>query len=251
MSPHAGNAASWALWKSNLVNIVSIIAKLCTSSRWVSIGLPLAIWLTVVGAGWWSLVAYGLKYDAKPIAVSWSQWPTNSSIERIDGRPLLIVFLHPKCPCSHATVAELYRLTERLSAESDWTTPIRVVACTPKSSADESWKNTPLLDQALKLTNARLYSDPGGREASRFGAEVSGTVMLFDNFGQRLYSGGITPARGHVGQNAGGEALTRLLTGEPTPIDGIPALGCRLIHDDGQLCANTCGGANSREGEGR
>lgn len=233
------------------MNIASIIAKFCTSSRWASIGLPLAIWLTVVGAGWWSLVAYGLKYDAKLVAVSPSQWPTNSLIARIDGGPQLIVFLHPKCPCSRATVAELHRLTERLSAASDWAPPIRVVACTPQASSDEGWKNTPLIDQALKLTKARLYSDPGGREASRFGAEVSGTVMLFDSFGRRLYSGGITPARGHVGQNAGGEALIRLLTGESAPIDGVPALGCRLIHDDGQLCADTCGGTGSHEGEGR
>ena len=78
--------------------------------------------------------------------------------------------------------------------------------------------------------------DEGGVEASRFGAATSGQAILYDGDGRLVFSGGITAARGHFGDNAGSQALARLL------IDGMPSrphtpvFGCALF-DRAMRCA--------------
>jgi hypothetical protein len=61
-----------------------------------------------------------------------------------------------------------------------------------------------------------VVRDDDGREARRFGVEASGETLLYDADGSLLFSGGITAARGHAGDNAGRTELVSLLNHEPS-----------------------------------
>jgi hypothetical protein len=52
--------------------------------------------------------------------------------------------------------------------------------------------------------------------------------LLYDTAGRLLFSGGITAARGHSGDNAGREAIVALLAGAPTDRTQTPVFGCKL-----------------------
>lgn len=155
-------------------------------------------------------------------------WPANSRLPVHPGRQTLVVFLHPKCPCSRATIAELKRLLTGDGAAQAPAPAVVIAAVTPPG-ADESWTKAPNIERALTLPGSAVYVDRGGVEAQRFGAVDSGTVVLFDADGRRRYSGGVTAARGHEGPSAGGSSLAAALAGGfRTPVT-CPAFGCRLV----------------------
>jgi hypothetical protein len=106
--------------------------------------------------------------------------------------------------------------------------PELIVDATVPETADTSWSDTDTMALAKKLDGARVFVDRDGVEAARFGATTSGTVMLFDASGIRLYAGGITGSRGHEGANAGRDCLEQLLRGSSHAARQIPTFGCRL-----------------------
>ncbi len=50
---------------------------------------------------------------------------------------------------------------------------------------------------------------------AELGSSTSGQVLLYDPSGRLAFSGGITAARGHVGDNAGSDAIVGLVMGWP------------------------------------
>jgi hypothetical protein len=70
-------------------------------------------------------------------------------------------------------------------------------------------------------------------EALAFGARTSGQAYLYDERGQLLFRGGLTPARGHEGASVGGETVRKAFTGAPAA-SGSPAssdvFGCALFN---------------------
>ena len=139
----------------------------------------------------------------------------------------MLLFLHPKCPCSRATLHELERLLTSIGEQASRTLDLIVVATVPET-VDDSWLNTDTVEQAKRLVNARLFIDRGGNEAARFGAATSGLVIFFNVAGSRQYAGGVTVARGHEGASVGGVYLTEILRGESAIAREMPAFGCRL-----------------------
>jgi hypothetical protein len=183
-------------------------------------------WLILLSTGWWVMTAYSFKRDALRAGGPIERWPDDSQLPRIEGRDTMLVFLHPKCPCSRATVAELQRL---FASRGNYARPVSLcVVATIPASAQTSWAQTSLVERSLKLDHARLHVDRGGIEAVLFRAEVSGTVMLFDANGALRYAGGITASRGHEGDNAGRDALAGILAGERYAAH-FPTFGCRLV----------------------
>ncbi|MBA3480734.1 MAG: RedB protein [Pirellulales bacterium] len=205
-----------------------------------------AVWGLVLAASWSSLTAYGFKRDVLNDAPS-AYWPADSQIARRADRSLLLVFLHPMCPCSHATISELESILPTQNHGADRNPDVAIVACTPRSMT-ETWTRTSLVQRAAQLPRAKVYADVGGVEAARFAATTSGEVVLVDASGKRLYAGGVTKSRGHVGGNAGAEAVARLLRGEPEAGAVLPALGCRLVRDAGHDSSNRGESAGSCEG---
>lgn len=196
----------------------------------------LIVWIAIAVAGWYGISAYGFQGDPQATTGIVSQWPVDSTIVCLTDRPTLALFLHPKCPCSRATVGELERLP--VLVPSDALPDICVVAAAPRSTGDQ-WRESPFLDRVARLPNARIVRDPGGVETALFGVRVSGTVLLFDPAGNRLYAGGVTMARGHAGDNVGLQAVTDLLIDSDADVSSIPPLGCVMVRENREPASAT------------
>ena len=192
------------------------------------LAIALAAWFTVALAGWYGVTAFGLERAAED-SKSPAHWPAASTIARMNERLTLVLFLHPQCPCSQATIAELELLSELVppALQPD----VCVVASFPRSGG-ESWNFSPLLARAARLPHTRGLVDPGGLEAALFDARVSGAVMLFDATGRRLYNGGVTMARGHEGLSTGLRSVAALLVDRHAQVKSIPPFGCRIVRED-------------------
>ena len=103
-----------------------------------------------------------------------------------------------------------------------------VVFIVPKE-VDDHWTSTGLWNSAESIPNVGVLKDNGGVEANLFRADTSGYTVLYGPDGRLLYSGGITGARGHSGDNAGRAAVIALL--QKTSIESHEAdvFGCPLI----------------------
>src|SRR5215472_13518160 len=65
-------------------------------------------WLVVVSLGLMKLWAYSNRPG--PSATGGVTWPKQTSIPRDATRSTLVLFAHPQCPCSDASIEELGRL---------------------------------------------------------------------------------------------------------------------------------------------
>lgn len=150
-------------------------------------------------------------------------WSPATQLQAPDDRAMLLVFAHPKCPCTRATMSAI----ERLQREVPGTFATRVVFYEP-DVADASWRETDLWARAAKLIDAKAIADPGGLMTSEAGAVVSGCVALFDRDGVLQFWGGLTPSRGHEGESVGLSALRSILRGrDPGPVRA-PVYGCEI-----------------------
>lgn len=134
------------------------------------------------------------------------QWPIDSSIHLSERGATLIVFAHPHCPCTRASLGEL----EKIVARSGSNVMTSVIFLKPVGS-DDSWNRTDLVQTAAAIPGVHVVHDLDGAEARRFGATTSGQTLLFNARGELLFNGGITSARGHAGDNAGRSAIESCL----------------------------------------
>jgi hypothetical protein len=150
-----------------------------------------------------------------------ARWPAASRISPAPGIATLVMFAHPRCPCTRASVGEL----EKLVARCDGRVRVHVVFYKPHGAPDE-WAHTDLWRSAAAIPGVEVQCDEKGAEASLFGAATSGFVMVYDRFGQLRFNGGITSERGHSGDNEGESAIAAILSGQPPRITATPVFGC-------------------------
>lgn len=190
--------------------------------RGILLGLSVCLWLAAVsvGVGWLWSYNHAAGAPARPP----SQWPEASAIARVAGRHTLVMMAHPKCPCTRASIEELSKLMtttrEQLNAV--------VIFVTPNKAAAE-WQQTDLRASAARIPGVTTLIDAGGREAASFGALTSGQVVLYDAQGQLLFHGGITSSRGHIGDNAGRQAIESLILGQSSRTGKSKVFGCPLF----------------------
>lgn len=196
-------------------------------ARW-STGALVAVWLIVVVCGWWCIERFEFSVNESSSQRVVTKWPADSALVRPANRPTLLFFLHPKCPCTRASVDELSRLFTSLAETATPVPELFVIATIPPTEI-EAWWNTDTIAQTQQIASANLFVDRGGREAARFGATTSGFVMLFDELGNRRYAGGITICRGHEGESAGRQLLAEMLRGGTTGKSEMPVFGCMLV----------------------
>jgi hypothetical protein len=122
--------------------------------------------------------------------------------------------IHPHCPCSRASIGEL----SILMAHSDGMIAAFVVFVQPPGF-DENWTKSDIWSSAGAIPVVIRIVDRG-TEAKLFGAATSGQTMVYDPRGRLRFSGGITAARGHYGDNVGVSAITRVID---TPESSGPA----------------------------
>ena len=186
----------------------------------------MTLWAVLALGGTLAMSAYS-NTDG-PAAHTPEGWISSSTLELSADRPTLLFFLHPKCPCSRASVAELSRLVMRAGEAMALT----AVIYHPENSSPE-WEGD-LGRRMREISGAEIHVDRGGVEAERFGVTTSGHALLFDREGTRLYSGGITAGRGHEGENRGRRAIEEWLhQSSPASATGAPTFGCTIrVPDD-------------------
>ena len=151
-------------------------------------------------------------------------WPQGASATLDDTRDTLIMFVHPQCPCSRASIEEL----NRLMAKSKGKVAAEVYFFRPAAYPSD-WVRTDLWRSAAAIPDVSVHEDIDGAQAKLFGAETSGHVLLFDTNAHLLFSGGITESRGHAGDNAGENAIASLAFGEAVNLKQTPVYGCSLL----------------------
>jgi hypothetical protein len=193
---------------------------------------PTAKWvLALAGVAWMFALTAGLRamlnYEDGPAEIGNppAEWPTGSIISRKPGMPTVIVFAHPKCPCTDATIGELSILMTRLQGKAT----ASVFFVRPANFVD-GWEKTELWHSAEAIPGVSVFSDPGGVEARRFGAQASGQTILYDAGGRMRFNGGITASRGHSGDNTGRSAIVSLVITGTSQTKRTSVFGCSL-HD--------------------
>jgi hypothetical protein len=178
-------------------------------------------WLFLVFLGSAALWRYKQTPGDDPVAPL--GWPAASTIQRAIDRPTLILFMHPRCACSRATLREL----ERLLAHSQDRLSTQVLMFRPPGSAP-SWAMGDLWRTAAAIPGVVVHEDEGGAEARLFHGETSGHAVLYDLSGQLIFDGGITSSRGHEGDNAGLTALMAFVQKETPQQRHTQIFGCRI-----------------------
>ena len=184
----------------------------------------IAFWGLAVVLLYIRTLSYGFATEPDACSAEDAQWPDGTAVSRSSEQLTLLLFVHPRCSCTRASVQELSRVlsrTKQLPA-------VRVIASCPRNATRE-WRESSIVADAAALPNAALIDDAWGAESARFGAVVSGTVIVFSQGGSRLFSGGVTSSRGHTGVSTGGQMLLAVLNGEAARQQAAaPVFGCRL-----------------------
>ena len=193
-------------------------SRLASRLAWIGA----AAWLAAVTGGFAIVWKYKSTPAVKGVRAP-EQWPAASAVARSADRTTLLLFAHPRCVCTRATMAELARMMARFHDRIDAT----VLFWTPRD-APPDWSSGDLWSSARRIPGVEVRSDLDGREASRFAVATSGGVVLYDAGGHLLFQGGITAARGHEGDSFGQERIASLLTTGAADRADAPVFGCAL-----------------------
>ena len=140
-----------------------------------------AVWLSAAAAGAWILASYGNAPGA--IGQTPRRWPADSQIVPPPGRPILVMFAHPQCPCTRASITELNRLLTGCQSEM----AVHVLFIRP-SGLSRDWTHSALWRSAAVIPGVTVSADFNGAEARRFGAESSGYIVFYDQHGELLFN---------------------------------------------------------------
>lgn len=191
------------------------------------------IWLLTISVG----IAMVLRYENASGAVGpvTPHWPSVKQVSLDPARDTLVMFVHPKCPCTRATLGEL----NRIMAQCDGRIVAQVFFLQPKGFSDD-WVHSGLWGTAAAIPGVTVHTDPQGLIGQKFGAETSGYVLLYNPAGQLLFSGGITGSRGHAGDNAGEDAIDALVSGQNSGLTHTTVYGCSLLNEPFVCTSNEC-----------
>lgn len=140
-----------------------------------------------------------------------------------EAMPTLLVFIHPQCPCSRSTLAELARLQS--DCGSKLKTTVEVFAPT---SMGEGWAKGDLYRQAKDIPGVLVKLDSDGKLAKQYGVFTSGQALLYSKDGRLVFSGGLTESRGHEGPNTGTDVIRGFVNHGRVLVSSSPVFGCAL-----------------------
>lgn len=182
-------------------------------------GMAIAAWGLACAAGlslFWQYKGTGQQ----PSAVN--TWPHDTGIQLEGQEPTLLMFLHPRCPCTRASLQELERVLREAGKAG-----ATFVVYQPEE-AELGWQVSPLIEAIRAWPEAKIVWDERGEIAAKFGAATSGQVQLYRPNGACLFNGGITRMRGHEGINAASEQLLAALQGKQSTLAPTAVYGCAL-----------------------
>lgn len=205
----------------------SCSAANCLERCWFAAGVVL--WIAVVCGGFSQL----LRYEGQPGTTAAQtisgpeKFPATDLLERNPHGQTLLMFVHPHCACSRASLSELAAIL----VECPNLQPVQIVIPVPADAAP-SWRQGKIAQEAATLAGVRIVWDQDDELARLFQAKTSGHVLLFAANGTRLFSGGITGTRGHAGWNTGRGAIVALHQNQPGVRSSTPVFGCQLSVDN-------------------
>jgi hypothetical protein len=200
-----------------------------------------SLWLAAVV--WLFGQMMGYESQPAPAAVVAQSWPDQTAAQRISGKYSLVVFIHPHCPCSRATLDTISRLITH--HEKVLSTTLFFVL---PDDVSRDWAKTDLYQRAQELVSAGVKIDSAAIEANRFGGTTSGQALLYSPNGSLVFSGGLTDARGKFGESASEWQINSLLLGDKAQgknlnvyldknlatsmAKNLPVYGCALTNGD-------------------
>lgn len=187
-----------------------------------------SLWLFAIGTGIVIILDYENTSGSTGNALR--QWVSGTPIPLDPDRDTLIMFAHPRCPCTRASLGEL----NRLLAQSNGRIAAHVLFFRPPNYPAD-WPHTELWKSAAAIPGVTVQEDIDDALARKFGAETSGYVLLYNPHGQLLFRGGITGSRGHAGDNPGESAVISLALGKPASVTQTPVYGCSLLTESNCL----------------
>ena len=145
-------------------------------------------------------------------------FPSVNGVALRDAQPTVLVFIHPLCPCTPATLAQL-----KLIADS---ADVSVIQSGPAVDIQDEDVGR----SAQKVSRfERVIDDRSGELARSFGAMTSGHIVAYAPDGSLLFRGGITPGRGMTGPSQGLAELAKALeTSMPSAVDP-DVFGCSIF----------------------
>ncbi|WP_437230484.1 hypothetical protein SH661x_001992 [Planctomicrobium sp. SH661] len=191
--------------------------------RRILLAVVLSLWGIGLACGAYYINNYTNTPD--PVGVAPPVWPSESTLPRKPDQATLVMFLHPGCPCSRASLWELEELKTQLPPDVG----IDLVMVADPDHA-EDWRQTPLQKQAAEIPDAQIVQDVGGLQSNLFHAATSGETFLYSATGELLFHGGITAARGHMGDAPGQDAILEVLKNPRHKTIGCSVFGCQLAN---------------------
>jgi hypothetical protein len=179
------------------------------------------IWASLLFTG--HLVLFEYEMTEGPLGNSKRIFPEKSSVQLTHGRQNIILFLHPACPCSAASVDEFHELIREGENDSVG----KVVFFMPPDQESE-WSLLPLISSVKRIPHVSVSYDTNGAQAELFGATTSGHVFIYDGRGILQFSGGITGSRGHTGDNKNLEIAKNTIIARSPKFATTPVFGCSL-----------------------
>lgn len=183
----------------------------------------IAVWfLACVGGIVWM---WNYKATAGPGGDPPDRWPDGVALARLQGAPTLVMLVHPRCPCSRASMTELNQVMHHAPGIKTF------VLFSVPADARAGWEDGDTWRRAHQIPGVTAVVDKGGVMAARFGAVVSGHVVLYDGDGVLRFTGGITGSRGHEGENVGRDRLMAALK-DASATASSKVYGCELVQPD-------------------
>jgi hypothetical protein len=189
------------------------------------VAIALGVWLPGVAYGFSVLWRYSTTpgHPASPPV----KWPQQFEIQRKPTQATLLMFAHPQCGCSKASLGELAILMARAHGKVS----ANVLFYAPDDEPT-TWAKTDLWETAEKIPGVTVKEDRDNSIARSFGVFTSGQTLVYDSEGRLIFNGGITASRGHAGDNYGRDAIIALLQEHPaqgrTHSVTSPVFGCSL-----------------------
>lgn len=181
------------------------------------------IWISLALFSFLPLLSYESKAALSGGTVQ--NWPLHTHVNR-DGKTTVLMFLHPLCPCSSASLNQL----DRLMAASGASLTVIVFFEQP-GSVEDAWSHSSLQEQAASIPGVKVVLDKNQTEAKNFCAATSGETFLYTTGGKLLFHGGLTPGRGHEGDCDGYDRALSLIRGKSSVTTQENAIfGCALFN---------------------
>lgn len=154
-------------------------------------------------------------------------WPKTTELKLAPQQPTVLMFVHPHCPCTLASVEQLLEVLTRHDAQA------MLVVYEPADATPE-WTQGALWRVATEHADrVQLVRDPDARLAQRFRAATSGMCLVYGADERLRFAGGLTISRGHRGANEGLQTLEQVLANADGggEVQRFPVFGCALYSD--------------------